>query len=86
MISTELVSISFTQSQGDRDDGNAVIYNGDCSWKKSFSLKMMFPWCVDQRIKKEANRVLFRENIAAAKVFPPICVTNEQGEIVGRAI
>ena len=41
MVSTELVSITFTQNQGDRKDGNAVIYNGDYSWKKSYTLKMM---------------------------------------------
>ena len=86
MISTELVTITFKQSQGDRNDGNAVLYNGDCSWKKSYSLKMMFPWCVQQRIKRETNRALFRENILASKVFPPICVADENGEIVGRAI
>lgn len=86
MISTELVNICFTQGQGDRTDGNAVLYNGDCSWKKSYSLKMMFPWCVTQRVKKETNRVLFRENILASKVFPPICVSDDNGNIVGRLI
>ena len=86
MLSTELVNITFSQSQGDRDDGNAVLYNGDCSWKKSYSLKMMFPWCVAQRVKKETNRVLFRENILASRIFPPVCVSDESGEIVGRLI
>lgn len=82
MISTELVSITFTQNQGDRKDGNAVIYNGDYSWKKSYSLKMMAPWCVDQRIKEEANRILFRENFRPSWLFPPICAV-ENGEIIG---
>lgn len=86
MISTELVSITFRQSQGDRDDGNAVLYNGDCSWKKSYALKMMFPWCVSQRVKKESKRVLFRENILASKVFPPICISDDSGKIVGKLI
>ena len=82
MISTELVSISFTQSQGDRKDGNAVIYNGDYSWKKSYSLKMMAPWCVDQRIKEETNRILFRENFRPSLLFPPISVV-ENNNVVG---
>lgn len=86
MISTELASIMFTQNQGDRNDGNAVLYNGDCSWKKSYSLKMMFPWCVAQRVKKESNRVLFRENILASKIFPPICISDESGKIVGKLV
>lgn len=85
MISTELATITFTQNQGDRTDGNAVLYNGDCSWKKSYALKMMFPWCAEQRIVKESNRVLFRENIATSKLYPPICVS-EKGKIVGRVI
>lgn len=84
MISTELATITFTQNQGDRTDGNAVLYNGDCSWKKSYALKMMFPWCVEQRIVKESNRVLFRENIATAKLYPPISVADKFGNIVGR--
>lgn len=83
MMSTELVSISFTQNQGDRKDGNAVIYNGDYSWKKSYSLKMMAPWCVDQRIKEESNRVLFRENLKPSSLYPPISVV-ENEKIVGK--
>lgn len=83
MISTEYVTITFTQSQGNRDDGNAVIYNGDYSWKKSYGLKMMFPWVVEQRLCKENGRYLFRENLAPSEVYPPICV-EENGEIVGK--
>ena len=82
-ISTELVSISFTQNQGDRKDGNAVIYNGDYSWKKSFGLKMMMPWCVEQKIVPETNRILFRENYRPSVLFPPISIV-ENGKIVGK--
>lgn len=85
-VSTELLSITFTQSQGDRNDGNAVLYNGDLSWKKSWSLKMMFPWCVEQKIKKESNRVLFRENIQPSKIYPPICLSDKDGNIVSRML
>jgi len=85
MISTELVSITFTQNQGDRDDGNAVIYNGDYSWKKSFGLKMMMPWGVEQHLTKETNRILFRENFKPSYLFPPILV-EENGEITGRLV
>lgn len=83
MISGSHASITFHQNQGDREDGNAVLYNTDCSWKKSFSLKMMMPQAVAQRISKETNRVLFRENILASKLYPPICLEKD-GEIVGR--
>lgn len=83
MISTELAIITFAQNQGDRNDGNAVIYNGDYSWKKSYSLKMMAPWCVAQRIKEEENRVLFRENIRASLIYPDISLI-ENGKIVGK--
>lgn len=83
MIATEIVSISFTQNQGDRDDGNAVIYNGDYSWKKSYSLKMMWPWGVEQRIKEESNRILFRENFCASLIYPYISI-GENGKIIGK--
>lgn len=83
-ISTELVSIAFTQNQGDRKDGNAVIYNGDYSWKKSFALKMMAPWCSVQFIKQEENRVLFREYTELSSLYPPIMLSDEKGEIVGK--
>lgn len=83
MISTELVSITFRQSQGDRTDGNAVIYNGDYSWKKSYSLKMMMPWVVEQHLNRESNRILYRENFRPSSLFPPICI-EENGKIVGQ--
>lgn len=82
-ISADSISITFTQSQGNRNDGNAVIYNGDYSWKKSFGLKMMFPWAAKQRLCKENGRYLFRENLAPSVVYPPICV-EENGKIVGK--
>lgn len=84
MISSSYATITFHQSQGDRTDGNAVLYNSDCSWKKSFALKMIFPQAIAQRIRKETNRILFRENILCSKIYPPICL-EENGEIVGRA-
>lgn len=84
MIAHKFFAIGFSQNQGDRKDGNAVIYNSDCSWKKSYSLKMIAPWAVQQRIKKETNRILFRENYKASVLFPPVCVSDKNGEIVGR--
>jgi hypothetical protein len=84
-ISHNFGQINFAQNQGDRDDGNAPLYNSDFSWKKSFALKMMFPAIVEQRIVKEEKRVLFRENISMRKAFPPILLSDENGKIVGRA-
>lgn len=72
MLSEQRVSIIFAQNQGDRDDGNAVIYNSDCSWKKCFALKMIIPWAVYTRASREQNRVLFREWMRTSKIYPPI--------------
>ena len=72
MLSSQNLCITFHQSQGDRDDGNAVIYNSDCSWKKSLSLKMIMPASVVQYVSKETNRALFREYYNATEIFPPI--------------
>lgn len=83
-ISTELVSITFTQNQGDRNDGNAVIYNSDYSWKKSYALRMICPWASVVWLKKEGNRILFREHLSYSSIYPPICVTDKNGNIVGR--
>ena len=83
MVAHNYGSIIFHQSQGDREDGNAVLYNGDCSWKKSYALKMMAPWAVEQHIAKETNRVLFRENLQPSKLFPPICLSDKKGNIIG---
>ena len=83
-ISTELESITFRQNQGDRDDGNAVIYNSDFSWKKSMMLKMLVPYASVIWMKQEKNRILFREHLEYASIYPPICVTSKTGEIVGR--
>ena len=83
-ISTELISITFTQSQGDRKDGNAVLYNGDYSWKKSYALKMIAPWAVEQRILQETNRMLFRENYQPSRLFPPISIMDQFGNITGK--
>lgn len=83
MLSEQRVSVIFNQNQGDRDDGNAVLYNGDCSWKKSFSLKIMLPWATYSGASKEENRVLFREWIEASKLYPPICL-EENGVITAK--
>lgn len=83
MLSTPHFSVQFHQNQGDRKDGNAVLYNSDCSWKKSFALKMMMPWAVSTYIKKEENRVLFREHIECSKIFPPIFL-DENGKITAK--
>lgn len=82
MISTFAWQVGFHQNQGDRSDGNAVLYNEDCSWKKSFALKMMCPWAVAQKINREEKRVLFREYIEVSKLYPPIHLEKD-GEIVG---
>ncbi len=74
MLSTSLFAVCFTVSQGQRPDGNAVLYNGDCSWKKSFALKMMLPWCVSQYIKVESGTALFREHINTTLLYPPILI------------
>lgn len=83
MISTEVFSVLFHQSQGDRNDGNAVLYNGDCSWKKSFALRMMIPWACRQRVAAHENRVLYLENIKQSLLFPPIMLEKD-GKIVAR--
>lgn len=83
MLSVYWFSVHFHQNQGDRTDGNAVLYNGDCSWKKSFALKMMMPQAIKQYIRKEENRALFREHIEASKLFPPIFL-EENGKLVAR--
>ena len=84
MVSHSYGGISFHQNQGDRKDGNAPLYNSDYSWKKSYALKMMMPASIEQRFVKEENRLLFRENYRAEGLFPPICLENKDGEIVGR--
>lgn len=80
-ISLENFCISFTASQGMRNDGNSVIYNGDCSWKKSFALKMMFPWAVQQKIVFEGNKYLFREQIEQSKLYTNISLIDKDGKI-----
>lgn len=85
MISCGRSLIMFKQAQGDRKDGNAPLYNGDCSWKKAFALKMMFPWIVDLKIAKEKNRMLFREQIAASKIYPPISL-QENGKLTAKIV
>lgn len=83
MISNIFSQILFNQNQGDRKDGNAVLYNSDCSWKKSFALKMMMPHAIAQKIVREENRVLFREHIMAKVLYPPIMLYDNQKRIVG---
>ena len=83
MISHNLHSITFHQNQGDRKDGNAVLYNKDCSWKKSYALKMMMPQAIAQKIVQETNRILFRENIQTSRLYPPLCLGDKNGNIVG---
>ena len=78
------LTITFTANQGDRKDGNAPLYNSDCSWKKSFALKMICPWAARQRFSKETNRWLYREDIMSSNLVPPIYVSDENGEVVGR--
>lgn len=84
MCSVNEFCVQFVESQGDRSDGNAVIYNSDCSWKKSFALRMMFPWACRQHVAKHVNRVLFLENIKYSRLYPPIMLADENGNIVER--
>lgn len=82
MCNVNEFSVCFSQSQGDRSDGNAVIYNSDCSWKKSFALRMMYPWACRQRVAKHVNRALFLENIKYNKLYPPIMLADKNVDIV----
>ena len=82
--SVHLFGISFTQNQGDRKDGNAVLYNKDCSWKKSFANRMYNPAYAIQYIAKEENRILFRETMSYSKLYPPIMLTDKNGEITAK--
>lgn len=83
MFSHNYFMMNFRQNQGDRRDGNAPLYNSDCSWKKAFCLKMIFPVITKLYISKEENRVLFREHIEPSKIFPPIFL-EENGKLVAR--
>ena len=83
MLSTNCAKMGFHQNQGDRNDGNAVLYNSDCSWKKSFGLKMMMPHAISQYIKRERNRVLFREHILCKNLYPPIFL-EQDGKLVAK--
>lgn len=86
MVSHPYATISFHQNQGDRPDGNAPLYNSDYSWKKSYALKMMMPQAGEQKFTQQANRKLFRENFKYSTIYPPICLEDKDGNIVGRAI
>lgn len=83
MLSCGRSLIMFRTSQGKRSDGNAPLYNGDCSWKKAFALKMMFPWIVEMKIANEQGKMLFREEIKASRVYPPIML-EENGSITAK--
>lgn len=85
MAATPLFNITFHQAQGDRNDGNAVIYNGDYSWKKSFYIRMLIPSAANASISEESNRKLFRENIAQSKIYPDWLLTDDEGKVVGKA-
>ena len=84
LASIHQFSIGFTQNQGDRADGNAPIYNKDCSWKKSYSLRMINPAFSNQYVSREANRILFRETLQYKKINPPIMLCDKDGNITGR--
>lgn len=84
LCSVHLFGISFTQNQGDRKDGNAVLYNKDCSWKKSFANRMYNPAYATQYMAKEENRILFRETMQYSKLYPPIMLTDKDGKITAR--
>ena len=84
LASIHLLAISFTQNQGDRKDGNAPLYNKDCSWKKSLANRMYNPAYATQYIAHEENRILFRETMKYSKLYPPVFLTNKEGEIVAK--
>ena len=84
LASIHLFAISFTQNQGDRKDGNAPLYNKDCSWKKSMANRMYNPLFGVQYVAKEKNRILFRETMHYSKLYPPIMLSDKDGNIVAR--
>ena len=86
LISVCGANITFTQNQGDRTDGNAVLYNKDCSWKKSFVLRMFNPLLSTQYIAKEQNRILFRETMQYSKIYPPIMLADNDGKITHKLV
>lgn len=85
MLSCGRSLIMFRTSQGKRTYGNAPLYNGDCSWKKAFALKMMFPWIVEMKIANEQGKMLFREEIKASRIYPPIML-EENGKIIAKMV
>jgi len=86
MASVAFSTITFNQNQGDREDGNAPLYNKDCSWKKSYCLRMFNPLLSIQYIAKEKNRILFRETLQYSKLYPPIMLADEEGNITHKLL
>ena len=86
LASIHLFSISFTQNQGDRNDGNAPLYNKDCSWKKSYSLRMITPAFSTQYMSREANRILFRETLQYKMINPPVFLSDKDGKVTAKLI
>lgn len=86
LASTYCASIAFTQNQGDRTDGNAPMYNKDCSWKKSYVLRMINPIQSTQYIAKEEHRILFRETLQYNEINPPVFLSDKDGNITGQLV
>ena len=86
LASTHYLSINFTQNQGDRNDGNAPLYNKDCSWKKSFSLRMINPAFSTQYVSREPNRILFRETLQYSALYPPVLLSDEEGNVTSQLV
>lgn len=86
MASTNRLVITFLQSQGDRKDGNAPLYNKDCSWKKSFANRLYNPAYAIQYIAREKNRILFRETMRYTLLYPPVYLTDKDGKITSKLI
>ena len=84
LASIHLIAIQFTQNQGDRTDGNAPLYNKDCSWKKSFANRMYNPAYATQYIVHEKNRILFRETMQYTKLYPPVFLSDKSGKITAK--
>lgn len=88
MCSCTNVAVGFLKSQGQRDDGNAPIYNGDYSWKKTFALKMLAPWATSMKLSREGDdrHFIFRENVEMSKLYPKISLADKTGKVVAEVV
>ena len=73
--------VNFGKVQGERKDGNAVIYNGDYAFKKAYALQLMFPWAADLRLYKmpDGTGVQYREQVSTGFYFPKVILESGDG-------